>query len=357
MKLRKGKTKNILESSINAALLAVEIYNKPRTTFRSQAYIVLMIIAWTRLFHAYYNETIGDKYYYKESDGHHKSINGDRKAWELTTCINKYKELSEPVKTNLKFFIALRNKIEHKYITEREIDNIIFGECQSLLYNYENLLIEFFGEEYALNENLSFSLQFSSMRTDEQKQANKKVLSAEAREIKSYIDNYRTTLIDDIYNSQEFSIKLIQIPKVSNTNRHDLAIEFVREDELDPDMLESITTIIKEKRVLVEAKNVGELRARMVIKKVKEKTTNINFNQHHHTWLYSLFEVRPPTNDPNPDLTKTEYCHYDRAHKDYLYKESWVDFIVNLFEEHHLTIEDIRQAFRADEKWDINQYL
>jgi hypothetical protein len=29
MKLRKGKTKNILESSIDSALLAVEIYNKP----------------------------------------------------------------------------------------------------------------------------------------------------------------------------------------------------------------------------------------------------------------------------------------------------------------------------------------
>ncbi len=39
-----------------------------------------------------------------------------------------------------------------------------------------------------------------------------------------------------------------------------------------------------------------------------------------------------------------------------LYKESWVDFIVNLFEEQHLTIEDIRQAFRVDEKWDINLY-
>lgn len=45
MGLRKGKTKSILEGSIDSALLAVEVYNKPRTTFRSQAYIVLMIIA------------------------------------------------------------------------------------------------------------------------------------------------------------------------------------------------------------------------------------------------------------------------------------------------------------------------
>ena len=76
MKLRRGKTKNTLEGSIDAALLAVEVYNKPRTTFRSQAYIVLMIIAWTRLFHAYFNKTIGNRYYYKELNGRYQLING-----------------------------------------------------------------------------------------------------------------------------------------------------------------------------------------------------------------------------------------------------------------------------------------
>lgn len=36
MKLRKGKTKSNIESSIDSALLAVEIYNKPRTTSSCQ---------------------------------------------------------------------------------------------------------------------------------------------------------------------------------------------------------------------------------------------------------------------------------------------------------------------------------
>ena len=132
MKLRRGKTKNILEGSIDAALLAVEVYNKPRTTFRSQAYIVLMIIAWTRLFHAYFNITIGNKYYYKEPNGRYQDINGERKAWELKTCINKYEEyenLSKAVMTNLQFFIGLRNKIEHRNVAKKEVDVLIFGEC------------------------------------------------------------------------------------------------------------------------------------------------------------------------------------------------------------------------------------
>lgn len=89
MILRQGKTKNILQSSIESALLAVEVYNKPKSVFRSEAYISLMIIAWTRLFHAYFYNSIGDKFYYKKG-GRYEIIDGERKAWELKTCISQY---------------------------------------------------------------------------------------------------------------------------------------------------------------------------------------------------------------------------------------------------------------------------
>lgn len=360
MKLRRGKTKDILEGSIDAALLAVEVYNKPRTTFRSQAYIVLMIIAWTRLFHAYFNKTIGDRYYYKKPNGRYELIDKERKAWELTTCINeyeRYESLSEAVKENLRFFIGLRNKIEHRNINKKEVDTSIFGECQSLLYNYENLLIRIFGKEYALNESLAFALQFSYMRHEEQQQANRNVLSAELQDqdIRSYIDSYRSSLSEDILNSQEYSIKVILIPRISNTNRHDTAITFIREDELDPDIFEQITAIIKDKRVVVEAKNVGKNLPGQVVKKVKE-TTLFDFNLHDHMCLYTIFSVRPPGKDPNPDATNTKYCHYDFANTNYVYNEGWVELIIKLFEVHRLTKEKIRHAYKNGEKWDINQY-
>ena len=354
MKLRRGKTKNLLEGSIDAALLAVEVYNKPRTTFRSQAYIVLMIIAWTRLFHAYFNKTIGSRYYHKKS-GRYEYLNGERKAWDLKTCMNKYEGLSEPVKANLQFFIGLRNKIEHRNVAEREVDVSIFGECQSLLYNYETILIDLFGEKYAINESLAFALQFSYMRHDEQKQASKRVLSAEMQEIRNYIDNYRSSLSDEVFNSQEYSIKLIQIPRTSNTNRHDLAVKFVPEDKLGSEIYDQITAIIKDKRVAVEAKNVGKMLPGKVVEKVK-KGTRVSFNHYHHRCLYTIFSVRPPGNASNPEDTNTKYCHYDDTHKDYLYRESWVNFIARLFEVYRLPIEKIRHAYKTGAKWDINKY-
>ena len=59
------KVKSLLQKSRESALLAVEVYNKPNTTFRSGGYIVLMIIAWTSLFHAIF-ERQKIKYFYKK---------------------------------------------------------------------------------------------------------------------------------------------------------------------------------------------------------------------------------------------------------------------------------------------------
>ncbi|CAN5158416.1 hypothetical protein BH09PAT1_BH09PAT1_2360 [soil metagenome] len=256
MKMRPGRARSILESSIDSALLAVEIYNKPRTFFRKEGYITLMVMAWTKLLHADIYRKIGDKFYYKETNGKYKLVDGERKAWELKTCLKEIEKydpllLSEPLKANLKFFIGLRNKIEHRHLSKLEFENLIFGECQSLLYNYENILVKMFGEEYVLNENLAYALQFSQLRTKEQLHANKQILSKEVVEIRKFIEEYRTVLTDSVFNSQEYSIKLIQIPKISNTSRNDLAIEFVKWDELnieDREKYEKLNVIIKDKK-------------------------------------------------------------------------------------------------------------
>ena len=38
--LRQGKPKTILENSLNSALTAVETYNRPKTKFRIENYVV-----------------------------------------------------------------------------------------------------------------------------------------------------------------------------------------------------------------------------------------------------------------------------------------------------------------------------
>ena len=171
--LRKGKSKFILDASINSAISAVEIYNKPNARFRTETFIVLMIIAWTKLFHAFFQATIGEKYFYKNDNKRFKIVNGEKRAWELSECIKQFNKqkgnhytLSQAVMANIQFFIGIRNKIEHRHYDSSDLDINLFGECQSLLYNYEKLLLNLFGTNYSLNASLAYSLQFSQLLSD-----------------------------------------------------------------------------------------------------------------------------------------------------------------------------------------------
>lgn len=355
MRLRKGRTRSILEGSIDSALLAVEIYNKPRTAFRSEGYITLMVIAWMKLLHAYFNRTIGDRYYYRYENGRYIKVDGERRAWELKTCITKFNKLndSDPLNqsivANLHFFIGLRNKIEHRHIAKSEVDALIFGECQSLLFNYENVLVNLFGEAHSLNENLVYSLQFSHMRAKEQMEANKKILSKEVRQIREYVEKYRSSLPNEVFDSQEYSVKLIQIPKISNTNRNDVAIEFVRWSELNEDdkaNYNELVAIVKDRVVKKEAANVGKLKPGDVLTKVKERC-GLEINHHEHKCFYYVFSVRPIAEEQrDPFDTDTTYCHYDEPHGDYVYQESWVDFIVNVLGTNKVTLEQIKEHYK-----------
>lgn len=358
--IRRGKTKTIIESALDAALLAVEVYNKPRTTFRSEAYIVLMIIAWTRLFHAYFNAAIGDKYYYREKGStRYIRIKGEKKAWELATCIAEFGDLSEAVKKNLEFFIELRNRIEHRHIDSREIDILIFGECQSLLFNFENTIVSCFGTRFALHESLVYSLQFSHLRKKEQVRSSKSALSKDVQNIVKYVEMYRTSLPEEVYSSQEYSIKLLQIPKISNTNRSDLSIEFVRWDDLNEDEIrayEQIAAIVKDKKVIVPAANVDKLRAGQVVDRVREMLPGTSFTMHTHTCLHKLFNIRPPSGADDPFETNPDFCLYNETHRDYLYTYAWSEFITTLLQSGRVRVQDIHDAYRKKEVWHISEY-
>lgn len=358
--LRCGRPKNTLESAIDSALLAVEIYNKPRIQFRSQAYVTLMIIAWTKLFHAYFLRNIGDKYYYKERGKKYAMVDGERKAWELKTCIEKYHNLPKPVAKNIEFFIKLRNKIEHRHIDQDEVDIKIFGECQSLLFNFESFLIDNFGEQYALSQNLVYSIQFSHLRSKGQIQANKSALASDVSHVIWFIDSFRKDIPDDVYASQEYSIKLIQIPKVSNTNKYDAAIDFVHLDSLSEDdrnFYAKVTTLIKDRKVPTEGRNVGKLKPSIVVSRVNEILGPKTIDCSKHARYYTVFGIRPKRGAEDPFDTNTKYCHYDEPHNDYLYKESWVEFLVNVIKNDKMGIEKIAAAYKNMRKLDPKDFM
>jgi hypothetical protein len=249
------------------------------------------------------------------------------------------------------FFIKLRNKIEHRYVDQDEIGVIIFGECQALMYNYENTLIDFFGEEYALNESLSFSIQFSRLRKKSLIEASKRLLSKEIKELKVFIEKYRTALSDEVFNTQGYNVKLIQAPKISNTDRNDLAIEFVNWSslsEIDRDCSEKLLAITKDRVVIKEAINPGKRKPTEVKNKVNSEI-DFEINLYDHKCLYICFQIRPPNDKKIADLlqTNTAYCCYDAVHKDYIYTDEWTKLIIRGINDGTLKKDDWRENSRT----------
>ena len=238
-----------LNKARESALLAVETYNRPGASFRSGGFVVFMCIAWTALFHAIFFNRKTKPFYRKEKNRRHfMRVDGDRKAWELTICLERYWEGNNPPeRTNIQFFVGLRNKIEHRSMPA--LDMSIFGECQALLFNFEDLIVREFGAKYALNESLSLALQFSCTRSEQQEKAARKLHKSLAKDITLYVEAFRSSLSSSTLGDPRFSYKVFLIPKPANhAAASDIAVEFVKFDPSRPEEMakyERVVSLIK----------------------------------------------------------------------------------------------------------------
>lgn len=336
MVIVRGKAKNLLEKAKESCILAVDVYNKPSTSFRSGAYVVLMTIAWTSLFHAIFEKNNINYFYRKKDSIRYVKIDGDKKAWELSECVKQYFKLNLkeeiPIKENIEFFIPLRNKIEHRFMPA--LDELIFGEVQALLHNFEYIISKEFGEKHSLNINLVFSLQFANVYP----KSDKSVItpSNDFLRIKEHIDSYRDDLSNEVFSDQRYSFKAYLIPRLSNNeNRAECAIEWVPYDPSNPEEMakyQHMVGFIKEK--VTHVANLDYIRAKDVAEQVKTELTNvygceIKFAASHHYICSIHYEIRPPKNEIRQKTkTKKEFCVYDKFHNDYMYTKVWVNFLI-----------------------------
>ena len=315
----------LVEKAREAAVLAIDIYNRPMTVFRSQGFIVMMIIAWTSLLHAIFDSG-GVDYHYYNKDGQPEVIDGDHKTWELSTCIKHYTKISEAVKKNIDFFIGIRNKIEHRYAPA--IDIAVFGQCQALLYNFETLLTREYGAYFSLNNTLTIPLQVIMARPAWQMDNMKKYQARHYKEIREYIEAYHSDLSDEVQASQEYSFRIYLVPKTGNhQTSSDVAIEFLKYDPKNPEQfqgLEKQIVAIKSSRT-VQVANQGKLKPKAVCLIVEPRIgRRLNTTDHAKAWKY--YNVR--TKAKSADGCNTKYCQFDEANHDYVYTQEWVEFLV-----------------------------
>lgn len=322
-----------VEKARESALLAVEVYNKPATSFRSGGYVTLMVVAWTALLHAVFLKRKVKPYYRRGR--RYERVDGDYKTWELRECVRQYFGADNPPeRKNLEFFIPLRNKIEHRSMPA--LDETIFGECQALLFNFEDLLFREFGAPYALNESLAIALQFSRVMDDAQLKALRRQRAGLAPDVEAYVTRYRSSLNADLVNDPRFSYKVFLVPKLANNpGQADVAVEFVRYDPSKPEEMEQyskLVALIKPSQVPVA--NADRFKPAAIcaaVEPVVQEVVGPEYRftpSYHHAKAHQYYGVRPPAGDANPSRTNATYCLYDEPHRDYVYTHAWSDFLI-----------------------------
>lgn len=220
---------DLISKSREAALSAVQIYNNPLTTFKTESFIVLFIIAWTYLLHAYYRSKGIDYRYHtipKKRKKFVRNPDGSIRHWDLNECISKPESpLDRDTTNNLKFLIGLRNAIEHKKATI--LDSYLSARYQACALNYNYYLKHLFGSKYSLDNHLALSLQFAELDYLQSKTIKDKE-GLIPKEVESYIAAFDNSLSGEEMESQRFAYRLLFVKTVAKrAGQADRVIEFL----------------------------------------------------------------------------------------------------------------------------------
>lgn len=327
-----------LQKARDSALLAVEVYNKPSASFKSSAYVTLMVIAWTALFHAVFFKR-KNKPYYKKLNRRFERVDGEPRHWELTECLRQYygSDTGNPVRKNLEFFIPLRNKIEHRSLPE--LDSSIFGECQAMLLNFDECIEQEFGATWCIRQCLSFALQMYPT-TESLTQAVFK--NKAARAAAEFVQQYRSSLDPGVFASGKYAFKAFLIQVANHPSQDTLSIQFRNYDKLtEQEKAEVDRLVVAVKYKQPSIANADTIRAGEVCERVQKAFGDPKvfrgpkqidkYNKGWHTKCWARFSVRPSGGSANPEHTDTRYCIYDKRHNDYGYTNAWVDFLIDKF--------------------------
>lgn len=311
MTIRKRSVKSVkdelIKKSREAILAAVQIYNNPQITFKSESFITLAVIAWTYLMHAYYRGQ-GIEYRYYTQRGKkkqfHKTSKGADKFWELERCLNcKECPLDPDTKNNLKFLIGIRHEIEHQMTNQ--IDEFLSAKLQACAINYDYYVSQFFGVKHSVSKELAITIQFAAISPTQRKQ----LLSADklTTNVRTYISEFENALSEEEIKSTRYAYRVLYMQVSANhPGQADKTVSFVKPGSELAGEIERVLVKETEKAKFLPGEIVKQLQ--------KEGYPEFNIAQHTNLWK---------TNDAkNPSLG-----YGTQVSKQWYWYKKWLDFV------------------------------
>ncbi len=278
--------KTLVAKSREAAMAAVQAFNNPLITFKSEIFIVLMNIAWTYLLHAYFKQHGIEYREVKKQSAKkrffEKTKNRAYRYLNLERCLNvKESPIDKDTKNNLLFLIGIRHEIEHHMAPE--VDSSIDAKFQACCINYNDYVKKLFKEDLGLDKELALALQFSAI-SPEQASASKKADGLPSN-INEFIENFEKGLSDKEFQDSRYSYRTLFVPKTANNKgQADRIVEYVREDSPLTDQMNKEYVHIKE---IERPKHLpGEIVGFM------HEEGFTKFSMHRHTRLWQKMEAK-----------------------------------------------------------------
>lgn len=301
----------LLTKSREAMLCAVQIFNNPNIQFKSESFIVLSNIAWTYLLHAYYRESKFEYRYFKQAGKakrYDRTKKGAYKYWELERCLNeKNCPIDEVTISNLMFLIGLRHEVEHQMTTR--IDEYLSARFQACCLNYNTYIKDLFGDGYGIDQYLSFSLQFSTIKEEHANQLRE--FTDLPQNISAYINDFDETLSEKDYNDMRFSYRVLYVPKsVNRKGQADKVIEFIPANSPEAEGLNKEYVLVKERE---KKKYLPS-----DICRIMKNKGYIKFNIYQHSTQWKQMDAKNPQKGFGTQVAKTWYWY-----------DNWVKIVEN----------------------------
>lgn len=324
----------MLEAARLEALNAVEFYNRPGARRPLEAFLVHMHIAWLYLLHAEFLKASIDFHYKNpKRPDRYLRVDGDKKTWELEKCVKeRWIDSADPVRNNLELTLRLRNKIEHRF--EPGLMVVAAGFSQSLIINFEEEVVTQFGAQFSVAEDVHLPV---SLSTFSREGVAKLVAAQEAlpKRLKDFFVGYRAGLGETVVDDRRFEFRIDIVQKRSPSREADLAVTFVREEDLSAGERKAYEALARTGRVVLREKerpvaSLGLYKPK-VASALIEESIPFKFNASaEFAVAWKALKVRPTGASTAVAKRKTDerYCIYDEPHDDYLYKQAFVDLLI-----------------------------
>ncbi|MCL1923935.1 MAG: DUF3644 domain-containing protein [Propionibacteriaceae bacterium] len=318
-----------LDEARRQALVAVDFYNRPGDRRSFTDFIVHIHLAWQNLLHADRMRRAREIYYRERGNKHFvRNPDGSKKTWDLAKCVKEEFPDNDPVRANIEFFIGLRNHVEHRF--QDSVLAVTAAETHACIINFEAELIRRFGVPYSLSNELKFPI-FVQALGPEQYETQRKLRHSLPSDVSTFITQFQAGLSADLAADNRFAYRLLLIPMKGPKTDADMALTFIRQDDLTADELDGL--LGQQGSVLIAEKYRDAVHPEGSLPKAVaaavEASIPYHFSVNDFTRLRKRWEIGPTKTRSTSLLPRSDgYCIPVPAFSQFLYTPRMIDEIV-----------------------------